>query len=327
MAKPCEGHWGLLKRIGRFLVGTPRVAQVFRWQGAAKLVEAYVDSDWAGCRRTLRSTSGGALTCGYHTLKAWSSTQAVLALSSAEAELYALVKGSAMVLGLMSLMRDLGQEMDGRVHCDSSAALGIVQRRGLGKLRHLNVQYLWLQERARERDLSIQKIPGEINPADLMTKHLDEGTLWKHLWRLDYFRLEGRATSAPNMQALCEGITGHAGAWHGGVEADSGLRQEDAMRACGEGTMSWQIGEKMAVLLHDKPRVCLATPLRIRGAPPAKWLTSVRVTEGAYCDTGEGFRRVDSWRARSIAHMSMGRPWCGRTTFLLYSDTSEMPVG
>ncbi len=324
MAKPCEGHWGLLKRIGRFLLGTPRVAQVFRWQSAAQLVEAFVDSDWAGCRRTLRSTSGGALTWGFHTLKAWSSTQAVLALSSAEAELYALVKGSSMVLGLMSLLRDLGQCVDGRVHCDSSAALGIVQRRGLGKLRHLNVQYLWLQERARERDLVIQKIAGEINPADLMTKHLDEGTLWRHLLRLDYFRLDGRATSAPNMQSVCEADWSppRAGKLHGGADGH-GLQHDDAMRARGEENMHWQVGDRIATMVHSDARMCLATPLRVSGAPPAKMLTSVRITEGAFCDTGEVFRRVDSWRARSIAHLSMGRPWCGRTTFLLFSDSTS----
>ena len=61
METPCEAHWGLLKRIGRFLLGMPRTAQIFRWQKAAPLVEAFVDSDWAGCRCTLGSTSGGAV--------------------------------------------------------------------------------------------------------------------------------------------------------------------------------------------------------------------------------------------------------------------------
>ena len=68
-----------------------------------------------------------------------------MALSSAEAELYALTKGAAQALGLMTLLADLGVEVQAAVHTDASAAIGIVRRSGFGKLRHLNVRYLWLQ--------------------------------------------------------------------------------------------------------------------------------------------------------------------------------------
>ena len=43
---------------------------------------------------------------------------------------------------------------------DASAALCIVRRRGLGRIRHLDVTGLWLQERVRQKDLDIAKIPG-----------------------------------------------------------------------------------------------------------------------------------------------------------------------
>ena len=42
-------------------------------------------------------------------LKFWSETQAVVALSSAEAELGAAVKASQDVLGMMSLWKDVGE--------------------------------------------------------------------------------------------------------------------------------------------------------------------------------------------------------------------------
>ena len=96
---------------------------------------------------------------GSHALKAWSSTQATIALSSAEAELFAMVKGAAHTLGLISLMADLGHLMQGKVSCDSSAAIGIASRLGLGKLRHLKVQYLWIQERVRDKELIIARSP------------------------------------------------------------------------------------------------------------------------------------------------------------------------
>ena len=73
----------------------------------------------------------------------------MVALSSGEAELYALTKGGAQTLGMMSLVNDFGLDLAGKVRSDASAALGIVSRQGVGKLRHINVQYLWVQSKAR----------------------------------------------------------------------------------------------------------------------------------------------------------------------------------
>ena len=56
-----------------------------RYQGSADKVIAAVDSDWAGCVGTRRSTSGGVMKLGMHTVKTWASTQASVALSSGEA--------------------------------------------------------------------------------------------------------------------------------------------------------------------------------------------------------------------------------------------------
>ena len=74
---------------------------------------------------------------GTHLLKSWSSTQASVALSSGEAELYGVVKASSIALGQQSLFSDLGLTSTVRVWTDSSAAMGICQRTGLGQLRHI----------------------------------------------------------------------------------------------------------------------------------------------------------------------------------------------
>ena len=98
----------LLKRLGRDLVGSPRVVYKYYWQHVPACVDIYVDSDWAGCKGSCRSTSGGAIKLGYHTVKTWSTTQAVVALSSGEAELYALTRGASNGLGMVSLAADFG---------------------------------------------------------------------------------------------------------------------------------------------------------------------------------------------------------------------------
>ena len=79
-------------------------------------------------------------------LKTWSTTQAVRAISSGEAEYYAALKGASMALGFRSIAADLGENVKIVLRSDSSAALGIDGRQGLGKLRHLETGYLWLQD-------------------------------------------------------------------------------------------------------------------------------------------------------------------------------------
>ena len=160
----------LLKRLGRYLKGAPRAIRRFVWQEQPTELAAYVDSDWAGDRVSRKSTSGGMLFRGRHLIKSWSSNQQIIAFSSGEAELYAMTKGAAQILGLVSVGEDFGETLGARVHTDSSAALAIYQRVGLGKVRHLQVQYLWIQERHTDGSLGLHKVKGELNPADMLTK-------------------------------------------------------------------------------------------------------------------------------------------------------------
>ena len=118
---------------------------------------------------------------GRHCTKSWAVTQATVALLSVEAELYALLKGATQTLGLVAIARDFGRELEARVRTDARATLGIVSRQWLGKLRHIDVQYLWIQEGVYERNIIVDKVPGAENPADLSTKHLASGLMAKHL--------------------------------------------------------------------------------------------------------------------------------------------------
>ena len=84
---------------------------------------------------------------GKHLIKSWSSTQKNITLSSGEAELVAAVKMSTELIGILQLLEDWGVKREARVYVDSSAAIGITQRRGNGKLRHVKVGMLWIQEK------------------------------------------------------------------------------------------------------------------------------------------------------------------------------------
>ena len=87
-----------------------------------------------------------------------------------------------------------------RLNTDSSAAKGIVSRTGLGKVRHIEVNELWLQEKVKSGEIRMFKIPGTVNQGDLMTKHVPFDTLTRHFEKLGLEFRDGRAESAP--QAL-----------------------------------------------------------------------------------------------------------------------------
>ena len=103
-------------------------------------------------------------------IKSWSSTQATVATSSGEAEYYALTRAAAEGLGVQALMLDMGWSVGLRVWVDSTAAKAIGSRVGLGKVRHMEVKYFWVQESLRGRRFGLYKVEGTKNPGDVATK-------------------------------------------------------------------------------------------------------------------------------------------------------------
>ena len=114
-------------------------------------------------------------------LKHWSSTQHTIALSSGEAELAGIVKGTAEGIGLRSLAMDLGIPLKLEVLADSSAAIGMCHQAGVGKVRHLAAGELWVQDKVREKDFALVKCLGTHNPADLLTKHVPADLIDRHV--------------------------------------------------------------------------------------------------------------------------------------------------
>ena len=100
------------------------------------------------------------MTLGSHVIKGWSKTQSLIAFSSAESELYACLKASAETFGILSMMRDLGYVLQGEIWGDASAALGIINRNGLGKTRHIDTGLLWIQEVAAQQRFKFNKVLG-----------------------------------------------------------------------------------------------------------------------------------------------------------------------
>ena len=177
MQAPRVSSMKLLRRIGRYLVGRPRLVTKFEWQSMPFGVTAYSDSDWAGCPKSAKSTSGGIVCLGAHVLKSWSRQQKTVSPSSAEAELHAAVAASSEALGMISLLADMGIQAHGEINVDSSAAFGIVQRAGCGRVRHLHLQALWVQECRSTGRLSYKKVLGTASPSDILSRGHDFSNL------------------------------------------------------------------------------------------------------------------------------------------------------
>jgi len=203
MAKPTVGHMKKLKRIGRYLVGRPRVVTKYEWRGEEREVEVYGDSNWAGCKTTGKSTSGGVAMIGGQVLKSWSHTQKTVALSSAEAELTALVKATCEGIGIAAMWADWGIPMRVIVFADANAALGIVKRKGAGKLRHVNIGMLWVQDKMANEEIDYRKVDGAFNPGDLMTKNNAIKILDDHM---KIMKMEFKTGRAEKSSELSRGI-------------------------------------------------------------------------------------------------------------------------
>ena len=78
---------------------------------------------------------------------------------------------------MKGLLEDMGVTLGIEIRTDASAAKGIAGRKGLGKVRHMRAQQLWIQDAVREGRIRITKVDTKSNIADIFTKALEPATL------------------------------------------------------------------------------------------------------------------------------------------------------
>ena len=119
--------------------GKPRLVQCFPAQPYIGHLDGLGDTNHAGCLRTRRSTTCSVMKYGSHTIKFSVTTQTPIGTSSGESEWYGTTKTVSLLMGGVSMAQDLGRKLHPIVHTDSTASKGIASRRGVGKIRHLEV--------------------------------------------------------------------------------------------------------------------------------------------------------------------------------------------
>ena len=100
---------------------------------------------------------------------------------------------------MKSLIQDLGFTVKVKVHSDACAAIGMARRRGLGRVRHLDVEDLWVQTKVRDGHIDLLKVKGSENPADILTKYVSAEILKQMLERINLKFLDGRSPAAPEL--------------------------------------------------------------------------------------------------------------------------------
>ena len=137
------------------------------------ILELFTDSDWACDKAARRSISCCTVFFGGCLLYSASRTQRLVSSSSAEAEVYACSSGAADSLLLAKLLSWLsGRETKIHLYTDSSGARGILQKHGVGRLRHLSCRILWLQNLIGVAAIKLSAVSGSTSPADLSTNCL-----------------------------------------------------------------------------------------------------------------------------------------------------------
>ena len=110
-----------------------------------------------------------------------SQNQTAFSLSSYEAESYAASACAGELLGLAELFKELHYKLSVRLEMDSDSARHILQRRGPGGLKHIEIRCLSIQQWLRDKRLSVSRVDTKNITADLFTKQLRTRALAKKL--------------------------------------------------------------------------------------------------------------------------------------------------
>lgn len=168
--RPSEEDWTALKRVLHYIKGTMFAELHLKTNSEAPTgIHVITDANWAAPLDG-RSTTGLSVWWDGFLLSHKSRTQSTVAQSTCESELLALGAGVMEGRFAQTIADELGKQLTLEAFCDSSSAVAITARRGLGRLRHLNVKQLWLQQEVKEKRLVVSRVGSEQNVSDLFTK-------------------------------------------------------------------------------------------------------------------------------------------------------------
>lgn len=170
MSNPGREHWEAVKWLLRYLKGTSKVALCFRRKDV--ILEGFADADLGGCEDTRKSTTGYTFTLGGTAVSWMSRLQKSVALSTTEAEYMAISEASKEMIWLKNFLEELGKKQgDNALYSDSQSAIHLAKNPVFhARTKHIQLRYHFIRELISDGTLSLKKILGSRNPADMLTK-------------------------------------------------------------------------------------------------------------------------------------------------------------
>ncbi|KAK6152772.1 hypothetical protein DH2020_012411 [Rehmannia glutinosa] len=169
---PTINHWKACKRVLRFLHGTKHLGLLFKPVSRMAL-EGFADADWASCIDDRRSTSGYCIFLGGNLITWSSKKQHVVARSSTESEYRSLALATTELVWIRSLFQELGIHLHGpsTLWCDNVGAITLASNPTFhARTKHIEIDVHFIREKVQQKEVEVQFVPSEDQPADLLTK-------------------------------------------------------------------------------------------------------------------------------------------------------------
>ena len=170
---PTKTHWSCVKRVIRYLKGTIDFGITF--SGSDLSLVGYCDSDWGGELDERRSTSGYVFSLNDGPIAWGSRLQSFSELSSAGAEYVALSEGLIECLWLRPFLTSLGLAMvePTTIFLDNKSAISMSKNPEFRKrTKHIAIRYHRIRQEQNAKNVLIEYVSTEMNPADMLTKPL-----------------------------------------------------------------------------------------------------------------------------------------------------------
>ena len=185
-----QKHFEAAKHLLRYLQGTRSRGIIYgNIDSTVPVFRAFADSDWA-MSESRKSVSGFIIECANGPLSWSSKQQAIVALSSCEAEYISCTHCARQVIWLRSLFHELGfpQTQPTTLYCDNQGTVACTHDpHSHSRMKHIDLRQHFIRACVNNRIIDVHHIPGIHNPADLLTKPLERVThqKWLALIRVD----------------------------------------------------------------------------------------------------------------------------------------------
>ncbi|UYV81671.1 hypothetical protein LAZ67_20001885 [Cordylochernes scorpioides] len=191
-SSPLQQHWNAVKHLLRYLKKTKDLKLVFSKTG--KKLAAFADADWGSDKEDRKSYSGYIFVLGGAAISWCSRKQKCVALSTAEAEYYAMCEAAKEALWFTSFMEEIGvgdfKESPLKIYIDNQGAMFLAENEVVSeRSKHIDIRHFFIRDLIKDGNLSFVYVPTEENPADLFTKNLKAPALQQNYTKLGLFIL------------------------------------------------------------------------------------------------------------------------------------------